>query len=232
VTITGGSGSGSLQFSAQVDGTVDVGAIAGGFNYQLAASTVHPTQLVSSTAPFQLNPPPWALDAATPIASFSAVVSPYNDPANQFLAGSGAPSNGIPSIPSEYSLGGDMGFPTPDLVLTPGANQHVNVTLHGTLNFTYGEAFYLIAGFGTTLFDPQSFTTFGSPSSLPPDGSGATSLDFSNSANLVQITLPASATASFASGNAYNVTAVPEPETWILLLAGIGMVGWGTRRRR
>jgi hypothetical protein len=30
----------------------------------------------------------------------------------------------------------------------------------------------------------------------------------------------------------YNVTAVPEPETYVLMLAGLGAVGFINRRRR
>jgi len=68
-------------------------------------------------------------------------------------------------------------------------------------------------------------------STRPVDGTGATILDFSNSANLVNIALPEGATASFASGNTYNVTTVPEPDAWLMLLAGLGLVGWRARRR-
>jgi hypothetical protein len=32
-------------------------------------------------------------------------------------------------------------------------------------------------------------------------------------------------------GTAYNVTAVPEPGEWLMLLAGLGLVGWRTRRK-
>ncbi|ODU02847.1 MAG: hypothetical protein ABS89_05330 [Thiobacillus sp. SCN 63-1177] len=75
-----------------------------------------------------------------------------------------------------------------------------------------------------------SFDVFGDP--VPtPDGTGATILDFSHSANLVNIALPEGATASFASGNVYNVTAVPEPDAWLMLLAGLGLIGWRARRR-
>ena len=128
-----------------------------------------------------------------------------------------------------------MGFPGYDLVLTPGVGQNVNVTLHGTLNFTYGEAFYLIGGLGVSVLGDglESFCSFdiGVTCTIPKDGTGATTLDFSNSANLVNIALPVGATASFASGAAYNVTAVPEPGEWLMLLAGLGLVGWRARRR-
>jgi len=243
VTLTGGTGSGTASFTVQLNGTVDVGAIAGGMSYALVSSRVHPSQLASQLTYFNIlsSAQPWAMDAATPITTYLMDASPYNT--SIFSLGSAAPLpgglSGIPAIDGGLSLGGaDMGFPVPDLFLTPGAGQAVNVTLHGTLNFTYGEAFYLIGGLATTVTRDglESLCAFASPvdgSCIAPikDGTGATTLDFSNSANLINIALPAGATASFASGNAYNVTSVPEPAEWLMLLAGLGLVGWRARRR-
>lgn len=243
VTITGGSGTGTANFTVQLEGTVDVGAMAGGLSYTLGASSVHPSLLTSNTLTFNvINTTPWALDAATPIASYLIGVSPYNDTSILFSStpySTDPTSGGIPAIPDlGPTLGGDagMGFPAPDLVLTPGSGQSVNITLHGTLNFTYGEAFYLIGGLGASVIGDgfQSFCSFTIGDTCTPpvkDGTGATTLDFSNSANLVNIALPEGATASFASGNAYNVTTVPEPGAWLMLLAGLGLVGWRARRR-
>jgi len=211
VTITGGTGAGSAQFTVQLNGTIDVGAVIGGVGYGLYASSVHPSLLTSSALNMSTTSP-WALDGATPITGYTIGVSPYNDP-NQI--------SGLFATP-------------PDLLLTPGAGQAVNMTLTGTLNFTYGEAFYLIGGLGTAITNLEAFCTFsvdGTCTSPPVDGTGATILDFSNSANLVNIALPEGATASFASGNTYNVTTVPEPDAWLMLLAGLGLVGWRARRR-
>lgn len=105
VTITGGTGTGSVQFTVQLSGTVDVGAIIGGAGYGLYASSVHPSLLTSNTLNMSTITS-WALDAATPITSYSIGVSPYNDP-NQ--------------------ISGPFATP-PDLVLTPGAGQAVNIT--------------------------------------------------------------------------------------------------------
>ena len=129
-----------------------------------------------------------------------------------------------------------MGFPAYDLILTPGVGQSINITLHGTLNFTYGESFYLIGGLGASVLGEglESFCEFdigGACATILKDGTGATTLDFSNSANLINIALPEGATASFASGAAYNVTAVPEPAEWLMLLAGLGLVGWRAQSR-
>ena len=250
VTITGGTGTGTVQFSVQLNGTVTAGAYLGTAAFDLLASSVHPSQLTSDTLAFNiLNTAPWALDSnqVTEIAHYDIVASPYNDPnqiAGLFAMPSTGLNGGIPAIPDPSSqLGGDsgMGFPEymPNLILTPGANQAVNVTLTGTLTFTYGEAFYLIGGLGTAVIGDglESFCSFptviGDTCSTSPvkDGTGATILDFSNGANLVGIALPEGATASFASGNTYNVTAVPEPAEWLMLLAGLGLVGWRAQRR-
>lgn len=237
LTITGGSGTGTALFTVRLSGTVDVGAMSGGLGYTLGTSSVHPSQLTSDLLGFNVAAPitPWALDAVNPIASYLLGASPYNDTSVLFPTTSPETPGGIPSITDpDYALGGDVGFPQPDLILTPGIGQNIDITLEGTLDFTYGEAFYLIGGLNTSVANVESFCTIdvdGTCTSLPVDGSGATTLDFSDSANLVSIGIPLGATASFASGAAYHVTAVPEPGEWAMLLAGLALVGWRTRRR-
>ncbi|MCA1925049.1 MAG: PEP-CTERM sorting domain-containing protein [Thiobacillus sp.] len=63
-----------------------------------------------------------------------------------------------------------------------------------------------------------------------PFGSAAAA-DFDSTAALTQIVLPAGVSVASAAGAAYNVTAVPEADTWAMLLAGLGFVGWAARRR-
>lgn len=245
VTIIGGTGTGTVQFSVQLNGVVSVGAFSGGAAYGLFASTLHPTQLVDATDIVDtttLPTRPWALDApvgfgdnpaVTTVTSYLVGASSYNNTEILF------PSEplglqGIPSIEDS----GDLPGPTPVIynqILTPGADQIVNVTLTGTLTFTYGEAFYLIGALGTNVVNTTSvFTTFEiseDPTSATPDGTGPTTLDFFNSAHLTGIVLPQGASLNSASGTAYNVTAVPEPGEWLLMLAGLGLVGWRARRR-
>lgn len=239
LTITGGGGTGTARFTVNLSGTADVGALSGGLGYTLGTSSVHPSQLTSDLLGFNVTAAttPWALDAVNPIASYLLGASPYNDTSVLFPTTSPETLGGIPSIPNpDYALGGDagMGFPQPDLILTPGIGQNIDVILQGTLTFTYGEAFYLIGGLNTSVANLESFCTIdvdGICTSLPVDGSGATTLDFSNSVDLVSIGIPHGATASFASGTTYNVTAVPEPGEWAMLLAGLALVGWRARQR-
>lgn len=241
LTITGGTGTGTAYFTVQLNGTVDVGALGGSLGYTLGTSSVHPSQLVSNTLAFNTSGSyAWAMDTVNPIATYLLGASPYNDTSILFPSTStGSLDGSIPSIEPSLSLGGDtgMGFPTPDRILTPGSGQAINITLQGTLTFTYGESFYLMSGLGVTVFGEglESFCTFdisGTCTRPPKDGSGTTTLDFSNSANLINIALPEGATAGFASGASYNVTAVPEPGEWLMLLAGLGLVGWRTRHKR
>lgn len=244
VTITGGYGTGTASFSVRLNGTVDVGAAVGSLAYALGTSSVHPSQLTSNLIYFntiQSSPQPWPMDAVTPITSYLLGASPYNDTSIFFPEPTSTSPTfetiGIPALSDpNLLLGGDMGFPTYDLVLTPGTGQNIDITLTGTLNFTYGEAFYLIGGLSASVLGDgiESFCSFSisnDPCTLPKNGTGATTLDFSNSANLVNIALPQGATASFASGETYNVTSVPEPAEYLMLLAGLGLVGWRARRR-
>lgn len=240
VTITGGTGTGNAKFIVHLSGVVDVGANIGGMGYTLSTSSLHPSQLTSDLSYFNVLTgiqPNWIY--ATPITFYLIGTSPYRDTSILFPANASvSPGNtaGIPSIVDGGPLGGDMGFPKPDLILTPGAGQLIDVTLSGSLNFTYGEAFYLIGGLGTTVIggDALPFCGFAiGDSCIPPlkDGTGPTTLDFSNSASLINIAFPYGATASFASGASYNVTTVPEPGEWMMLLSGLGLVSWAARRR-
>lgn len=249
ITLTGGTGTGTLQFSVQFTGSVTAGAYLGAAGFGLAASTVHPEQLAADLQPFNvLNAPQWALSGSQvqTITSYNIVASPYNDPnvvAGLFSAPSGGES-GFPALITDpaLQLGGDggMGFPevTTDLIVTPGTEHLVNITLTGTLDFTYGEAFYLIGALGTNILNDglETFCHFDISGELcvptPKDGTGATTLDFLDSALLAGIVLPEGATFASASGTAYPVTAVPEPGEWAMLLAGLGLVAWRARRKR
>jgi hypothetical protein len=201
-----------------------VGAAGGYFGYQLGTRTPHPYTTDSSiTGAIFLLPSPYQDPfSISPVVEHSIEFLPFTTPTPTTLL-----CGGIPSIDP---INVCSSAPLYDQTLGTG-NHSINLTLAGTINFTYGEAFYLIgamsAGTGGGF---ASFNVFGDPAP-EPDGTGATTLDFSNSANLVNIALPEWATASFASSGAYNVTAVPEPAEWLMLLAGLGLVGWRAQHR-
>ncbi|MHB1093522.1 PEP-CTERM sorting domain-containing protein [Thiobacillus sp.] len=223
VAITGGTGAGTATVTVQINGSASVGAYGGLFAYQLGTQSTHPYTPGTSIADaiFLLPSPYQDPFSISSVAEHTIEFLPYSNAAPTLSCGGIPPANPGASCSNA---------PLYDQTLGTG-NHTIDLTLTGTINFTYGEAFYLIGGISTvTGGSLASFSVFGDPVP-PPDGTGATTLDFSNSANLVNIALPKGATASFASGNAYNVTTVPEPGEWLMLLAGLGLVGWRARRR-
>jgi hypothetical protein len=59
-------------------------------------------------------------------------------------------------------------------------------------------------------------------------------VDFDSTAALTNVGLPDGVSFTSAAGASYNITvaSVPEPDTWALLLAGLGLIGVAARRRR
>jgi hypothetical protein len=84
-----------------------------------------------------------------------------------------------------------------------------------------------VLGLVASIADVEDIDPFTDPT---PFGSYAEA-DFDSTAALTQIVLPAGVSVASAAGAAYNVTAVPEADTWAMLLAGLGFVGWAARRR-
>jgi hypothetical protein len=102
---------------------------------------------------------------------------------------------------------------TPDYPVNPGTvfslpSGFVNQVFNVSVSFTYGQTFYLasvldIGGYG----DFYNSADFGITA---PDGTSITSL----------------------SGTLYPAAAVPEAETYAMMLAGLGLVGFMARRRK
>ena len=67
-------------------------------------------------------------------------------------------------------------------------------------------------------------------------GSASTAYDALNTARTYFTVLTPGATMSWASGHDYSapapVAAIPEPSTYALMLAGLGLVGWMGHRRK
>lgn len=101
---------------------------------------------------------------------------------------------------------------TPDYPADFGAislpSGFVDQQFNVSISFNYGQAFYLA-------------------SVLDIGGYG----DFYNSADF-GITAPEGASLTSLSGTLYSPAAVPEPETYTMMLAGLGLMGFMARRRK
>lgn len=90
---------------------------------------------------------------------------------------------------------------------------------------------------GTLSFDYAAGNRYLIVASLDVGVSNGGTVDFYNTATLSGLTLTAGNMSAYSGTNYFNLgntTAppIPEPETYALMLAGLGLVGWAARRRR
>lgn len=96
----------------------------------------------------------------------------------------------------------------------------VDVTPTGQFTFTYGAPFSLKGELTVSGFNGGSADFYGNAEIL--------SIVIDNSQATWEI---ASVANGQLSDDPYNIRAVPEPETWAMLLAGLGLVGFRLRQR-
>jgi len=175
------------------------------------------------------------------------------------IPGSGATLYGIQNIPPGFpssfanltgtvqgysfsdargtTLVGNDTFPLTDFSVTPPVTTNVDILQLNTQSTTpmvgFDLAGYSLRNVRMFWIEKQNVPTlvpdFLSNQNLPgvlPAFNGMLALDFAP----VGSSLTTPTTAVFFSG--LTVTPVPEPETYAMLLAGLGLLGWQARRRK
>lgn len=148
------------------------------------------------------------------------------------------------------SAGGLSGGFTAWFYGSPGAfestrNWNFDVTVMGfddlvnaTLSMGQSGA-YLSGSFnesGTLNFDYLAGNRYLIVASLQVGVSNGGTVDFYNTATLSGLSLTAGTMSALSGTDYFNLGStvappIPEPETWAMLLAGLGLVGWAARRR-
>jgi len=144
--------------------------------------------------------------------------------------------------------------PSANVVITFGANGSVTTVNNGYGPYDGVEDTYIgvVNNSGHTLnginfsspqcigcFDGDGLAAYGAPTPYDPNGYGGPLTYFTNNTGF---TLTANFTGGLANGAStyfsleepvnVNVLGVPEPTTWLLMMAGVGAVGGAMRSRR
>jgi hypothetical protein len=116
-----------------------------------------------------------------------------------------------------------LGLLYPNFQVNQAAGTAQNGLIDGVLTISFtpriGEVYTLAGGMKAAV-------------DIPLTGSAEEgTVDFYQTAALDMVYLPQGLTLATGSGAAYNVAVVPEADTWGMLLAGLGLVGFAARHR-
>ena len=222
----------STSASARADyGSLGVAGTASLVNDAVSSDATFNTRTGSATASSQANWEDRVTVGGAP-GSFVDVLVNFVVDIHSFdiSAYGGAAGNGFIRLDTNLSdqsfcmgVGGFCG-PT-DYALTLGTNLFSFTTRMavGSL-LTYNASFY------------AQVTAFQNIANGMASGDASTAYDALNTARTYFTVLTAGSTMSWASGHDYSapvaVTPVPEPSTYALMLAGLGLVGWIARKRK
>lgn len=208
-------------------------------------------KLAAGATPFA-----FAMAFATPAAAVVVLTpSPYTAPSSAVTSTgaqsgtsvTGATSGGVGftfSSPSTLTTGaaGTVGFKGPfqTVTLTPDANYgfsqidfSVDVLKFSKKNF-YADFVLNLVGGGSVLFDNVLLKKGGNSQFLVSGNAGElfSSISITGWLNK-ENTIPGSFTKiEHVNVDTVSLSAVPEPTTWAMMIAGIGLVGASMRRRR
>ena len=206
------------------------------------------TRVQSAWDPVESSITGYSQSAAGAFSVYTEVLTPDKDGqiilnfALEQHAGSGRPSFAGPA----YDLfSGDA-----------GGTLNVQVfNLDDTIEYWWGESFesrrtqegFAIVGedstgrdrddgpgtsFMSVAFDVVAGQRYSLVSALRVGADDNASVDFYGTASLASILVTPGMNLAIGSGTTYAVAAIPEPQTYVLLLAGLGVVGWAARRRQ
>ncbi len=93
------------------------------------------------------------------------------------------------------------------------------------------DAFVFDLGFVSSVIPPLALSTFSSEGVFSPGVSSLTSIAFP-AANIVHVGFSRLDSSDSYTLSAQSISAVPEPETYAMMLAGLGLLGFAARRRK
>lgn len=204
--------------------------VAGGFT--LAASMASATVPITESFETPVLPGLSVQYGPDQVSFNTNAVGAVSIPSFTFSGFSGIISNGTLGVFNNTTAGNQAAFVQSYL----GTGSQINWFLSG---LNQGQLYRLtFSNAGSLIVPTASFTVSGlglaSTSFTPGTVYATNSLYFlaDNASGFVSFSVQGAPGNAATALDAFSVTAVPEPATWAMMLAGFGMIGFGMRSRR